>query len=502
MQNKLSKAVFRGAYWAFIQSIGSRVFALLSQLALALILTPDVFGIVGIVIAASTISSSFFNIGLEDIFLQRSGKFGIWAPLTFWVSIFLGLGGMLVTCLCGLAAAQYYGNSQLSYLFLINALAMPFMSANALPVAVLRAGLRFRLISVLNMADNMLTQASTVLLAIYGFEAYSFFLPLPFIAIIKLMILWQSAKFEVRYFAKWRSFQIAYIASSGLKLLTSRLAVSVATQGDYIILGLLASKVEVGLYYFAFKLSAQPLYLFASNFSSVLYPSFVALRFETRRQIDAVLNSSKLLAYLITPICFAQAIFVGPLLLLVFGDKWSGAIPIIQILSIGLSFDAISWVTTSAFNANKMYSKVVRLTVGFLPLFLLLVPIGAYFGQAMGTAMAVSGYYAIYGPASALVLFKPHNISTRDILLIFGKPLIMAVISYGIHYSILAAESLPIQLVVLGFISPVLYLWIAISFEPRLTTYVFDKLLGKRAYIAGMVLKKIRLPILGSERKL
>ena len=99
----------------------------------------------------------------------------------------------------------------------------------------------------------------------------------------------------------------------------------------------------VGAYFFAFRLAIQPVQLLAGNLSNVLFPILAQLRGDPARQGEAALKASRVLSYVVMPYCFLQAAVAKPLLTLVFADKWLAAIPLMQILSIGLAFDAVSW---------------------------------------------------------------------------------------------------------------------------------------------------------------
>ncbi len=61
-------------------------------------------------------------------------------------------------------------------------------------------------------------------------------------------------------------------------MLGTRLIVEAVNQGGYVVLGLMATDTVVGVYFFAFRLAAQPLRMLAGNFGAVLFPAFTQLR--------------------------------------------------------------------------------------------------------------------------------------------------------------------------------------------------------------------------------
>ena len=206
------------------------------------------------------------------------------------------------------------------------AINLPLGAASTVPVVKLRAELNFRYLGSYATAETVAIQfwlPSPV--PPRGLGAYSFVLPLPVAAGIKAIIFWWKAPLPIR--PGHRRLQYRHLVGSGLMVLSTRVMIAAVNQGDYIVLGLLASQSVVGVYFFAFRLAAQPLQMLAGSFGGVLFPAFRQLENDPARQMDAALRASRILAYSITPVCFLQAAEAGPLLHLMFGNRWNGAVP-------------------------------------------------------------------------------------------------------------------------------------------------------------------------------
>ena len=182
----------------------------------------------------------------------------------------------------------------------------------------------------------------------------------------------------------------------------------------------------VGLYYFAFRVSVQPVRMLAGNFNNVLFPALVQLRDEPGRQADAALRASRLLSYLVVPFCFLQAALAGPGLTLLFGARWLGAISIVQLLSIGLPFDAVSWITGSLLSARREFSRSLLYSAVSAPLFFGSVIIGGKLDGAIGVASAVVVFYAVYPPICSLLILRTGGIRTWHVLELYVMPLLLA----------------------------------------------------------------------------
>ena len=90
-------------------------------------------------------------------------------------------------------------------------------------------------------------------------------------------------------------------------------------------------------------MAAQPLQLMASSLSNVLFPTLSTLRNTPRQQGQAGFRAAKILGLAIMPSAALQAALIGPAIHLFFPDhKWDDSIQLIQVLSIGLGFNAIA----------------------------------------------------------------------------------------------------------------------------------------------------------------
>ena len=207
--------------------------------------------------------------------------------------------------------------------------------------------------------------------------------------------------------------------------------VALIGQGDYMVLGLLANQTVVGRYYFAFRLAAQPLWVLAGNLAGVLYPTLIQMSGDPVRQGRAAFDATKVLSFCVMPFALIQAAVVGPALTGFFGEKWAASIPIIQILSIGLALDAMSWVAGTLLAARGEFVRGLRYVVFQLPLFFALVIVGAVLGKAIGVAWAVCAFYALSQPAFVYGVYRRVGVGVGRVAWMYLAPSLYAAIAVG-----------------------------------------------------------------------
>jgi O-antigen/teichoic acid export membrane protein len=445
----------KGVIWAFGQLAASRVIQFASQIALAWLLSSKDFGIIGLTFTLTGTVSALFSFGLEDVLLQRQNRLRLWISDGFWLSMLSGCLAAMVVVAISPAAAAVYHTPQVIPLAAVIALSMPFAALSTVPSAVVRARLSFRLVASIAAAETLMIQSLTITFAALGMGAYSFVIPLPIVALARALALWHFASpiaITSPKLKKWKFLVGNASAVMGVNFITS-----LVHQGDYIVLGALYPNSVVGLYYFSYKIAVQPLQLLAGSLSNLLFPTLSKFQRDSARQYSSALKACDAIALIVTPACFLQAGLSEPFLRLLFPDRWLQAAPILQILSVGLAFDAVSWAAGPLLHARGEFKRSLLYSLITAPMFFGLVCIGAFYGSAMGVAMAVGIFYALVGPAYTYLVFRPGGIRPVQIAAIYITPTLLS--GAIVLAAVLAAErisTLPIAraLIILGLTIP------------------------------------------------
>jgi O-antigen/teichoic acid export membrane protein len=423
-ERKVVSAASKGVLWLLCQTAGSRILQALTQIVLAWLLSPADFGQVSLALAVATIISGFFSAGLQDVLLQRHRALRLWVDTVFWLSLTIGLLEGFVLLFAAPIAAQLYNQPNLIWLISITAFGAPIGSLETIPGAIIRSMLKFHVLAIASLGEAVAASALSIALASAGFGAYSFVLPIPIAAAARVCALWSIAKPKIRMprrLSRWQLLMPSASASLGTRLLNT-----IKGQADYIILGLVTREIEVGIYYFAFKVAVQSLYMVAGSLNTVLFPTLVHYRDDPARQLDAALMASQILSVVVMPACFLQAAVAGPVLQLFFAPKWEAAEPLIQLLSIGLAFDASSWAAGALLNARGEFRRGFFYSLLTTPTFFVFITIGAASWGAVGVAAGVASYYILVQPVYCYFVFtRVGAVGWRDIALIYAAPVLI-----------------------------------------------------------------------------
>lgn len=416
-----------GVFWLLLQMLGSKGVTVIGQIVLAWLLSKEDFGLIALVLTVASFAGVAQQIGVRQVLIQKGGAFSRWANAGFWLSLTAGLIGALCMLAIAPLAAAVYKEQRLIVPICILAIAVPLESLWVVPSAQLSRNLRFDLLAKCGLFNTLSTTALTVLLASCGFGVFSFVIPRPIVASVQAAILWHFAPVSIRRtlnFGCWRFMLRDALLLMGVSLFTLLLL-----QGDYLLLGLTASTAAVGVYYFAYSLSSQTLQLVSATLGTALFPALATLQADPARQMKSCIKACRVLALFGIPACFIQAAVGEPVIRLLFADKWSQAVPIFQVLSIGMSMTVAGTAATSFMQAQGRFRLYLNWTVICALFFMLHVAVGVMFRDVFAVSVAVAVFYLIFGPLGLYTAIRPAGGKWRDVASVYLVPLFLATLA-------------------------------------------------------------------------
>ena len=484
---ELGRRATAGMTWLGLQQIVARAIGFIGQLVLALLLTPEHFGLIAL---AMTITAFFLivaDFGIENILVQRQRAFSVWRSHGFWLSATSGIALGSILALLGPVFARLYDTPEVTGLVLTLALAVPATALGIVPLARLRLEMRFGRIAGIMVVETLALQIVSVTLAYLTFGAYSFAIATSFVAALKTCLLWFSCPQKIRLRIDIRRW--TFLILSGLNMVGTRLVDTFKGQADLVALGIVATANSAGWYFFAYRLAYQPLRILAASVSSVMVPALSTLKDDYRDQSAKALRVSRLLAFAIMPVCFLQIALAEPFIDLFFGDRWLPSVPIIQILCLGLAFEGVSWVAQALMMARGSYRELFRLSLIFSLTLIGFIVVFAFFftwgSPEIRVAAALTAFYCFVQPLFSVIVYRSARISFFTVLKLHLLPAAISGISVAapflaVHYA-LAPQNKLVEIFSISAGAFVLHMLLMRLLVPRLFHEIASRLMTLRS---------------------
>ena len=374
-----------------VVSVGSQAlrFALrtAAMMALARLLTPEDFGLQGMVLVMTGFLALFRDAGLSAVTVQRDTVSHEQVSTLFWINVASGVTLATVLTLAAPAIAAFYRDARLIPICTVSALAFVFHGFSIQHYALLQRQMRFVTLAVIETAAVATGVAVGVGMALLTFKYWALVgmaIVTPLVTAIGCWTLlpWMPG-------APRRHREMRSMLSTGGTLTLNCLVMYLANNTEKILLGRFWGAEALGVYGRAYQLINLPSDLLTSGVSTVAFPMLARLQNDPERLHRAFLRGYSVVVSLTVPTAVSCAVFADDIIHIMLGPKWSGVVPVFQLMiPMILAFALINpfaWFLISSGRTRR--SLGIALLIA--PVSIVGAAVGIRFGPK-GVALALS----------------------------------------------------------------------------------------------------------------
>jgi len=377
--------------------VGSRliiqVFATLSGILVARWLSPADYGVIALAGAATIAISMLGELGVGAAIIQFPDLEAAELNAAFWATALLG--ALLYAAVWGAAPilAGYFSSPTLSPVLRVTGIGAFLSVVRVVPESLLRKRLHLDKVSIVDIVASGLNIPLVLGLAWAGAGVWALVAGAVFGALVQCVLFF--------LLAQWRpglrvgSRRLRPLLGYSWAALGSRLAWSVYSQGDRLVLGRVAGDVTLGFYALASQLALLPVEKVAAVINQILVPALAESQADPEAMSRYFLRGVRIVAWSVFPLSFGLLAFAETAVPLVLTAKWSPIVPLLQVLclyaatrSLALLFPPVLF---AAYRADFLflYNMVllVALPAGFV--------VGAWWKGALGVAAAWAVLYPL-----------------------------------------------------------------------------------------------------------
>ena len=471
----LKSKVKNGLKWTFIDQILSQIIFLVFSIFLARMLTPSLFGIVGMITILSNFAVLFIDLGFSAALIQKKEVTAAHYSSVFWLNIGIGFLMYLIFYVCAPLISKFYNQPELVLLIRIICLTFIITSFSSVQTNILIKELQFKKKVIINWIAMLIGYIVAFVLAYKGYGVWALVMMTLTTAVLNSILYWFVSNWLPIFVFEWK--KIKELSHYGLNFLGDTSVNYWSRNFDNFIIAKVLGSNDLGIYTRAYSLMLLPLRNVTTIVTKVMFPAFSQKQDDIQLLKKYYLSIIQYIALLTFPLMIGLSLVSKEFVLLFFGSKWSAMIPILSILS-GLG--AIqSIVSLNGLIYNSLGKVNIAFKVSILSNVVLIIAflIGVNYGL-----IGISYSYLI---ASSLLLIpvykmaiKQLNISLIEVFLVLKgimlATLIMAIVLFCINS--FSEFTLITGLVLKVIISAVIYLSIVVYFEKELVANLIKKL--------------------------
>ncbi len=379
---------------------------------LSRLLKPEDIGIFSVGVAVVGIAHMIRDFGIANYLIQEKELTQPRIAAAFAVALLSAWGLGAVLTLASGAIGAFYGRPGVQQVLLILALNFLIIPFGMIALSLLKREMNFAVLYRISLASALAHATVSVVLAFLGFG----FRALAWASVagnVTTAVMayrhGRSYAWRIPHLGEWRR-----VCSFGLPASAGDLIRQLGASAPDLVIGRLLGLADVGLYSRANGLVS----LFSEVIVTAVAPvaqSTLALRHREGTSVKAPFLEA--MAHM-TAVAWPFFIFIGlmgePIVRVLFGKQWLGAVPLIEILSIAALVRSCAVLNTTLLQATGAIRIYLRIHLFLQPVTVGLIVLGAMYSLTMVAAslVIVAGFYvaSTYSYVNRLVASSPSEL--------------------------------------------------------------------------------------------
>ena len=347
----IARAAIHGTMWMYASHYTGKVIVFLSTLVLARLLSQEAYGVAGYALVFIALLEVVGDLGVGSalVFFRDDDEA---LSTGFWLALATGIVLFAVSWLAAPWVGAFYRDERAIGVTRLLAVVFPISALGAVHSALLYRKLAFGKRFLPNLMINIGKAVVSVVLGCLGFGAWCLILGQVAGAALGTIGYWLTARWRPRFefdFTKGRR-----LLSYGTKLIAVNSLSTLQSNVDYLFIGRFLGAAPLGVYTLAFRIPELLISQVCGVISTVAFPVYASLDGDVDRLQKGFLTTARYLSIVTLPVGVGLMLVARPAVVVLFGDKWSEAIPVVPAI-------AAMWVIVSLlYNAGDVYKAIGR----------------------------------------------------------------------------------------------------------------------------------------------
>lgn len=397
----LFRKTFSAVKWTAGAKIAQQVLQFGLLTLLMRLLDPAAFGLVGMVMVFSGFAAIFSEMGFGSALVQRQELGEGHRSTVFWLTIAVGvlLAGLLFVA--GPSIAAFYKEPLLRPMSAWIGLSFILTAPGMVSRSLLTKDMRFDALAKADVTALAVSGTVAAIAAVRGAGVWSLVAQqLVSAGVTSTLLLW-FGKWHPRFL--WSSAAARELFGYGAGLTGFNVVNYWARSADKMLIGHLLGSVALGLYSRAYSLMLLPLTQVVNIVTPVMFPALSAMKDDKPRIRRAFLRMTALLSFIVFPMMLGLAVVAKPFVLGLFGSKWAGTIPLVQLLAVVGMIQTLCSPTGLIYTSQGRTDWLFWWGIGGGGTLVVSIIIGSLLGSVTSVATAyLIGNLIITGPCLAI----------------------------------------------------------------------------------------------------
>lgn len=435
VEESLKSKTVKGASWSFIDGIAGQGITFLVGLVLARLLSPEEYGLIGIITIFIAVFNSIVDSGFSNALIRKNDAKDIDYNTVFISNLVLSIILFWVLYISAPAISNFFYQPQLIPLLRVMGSIVIINAFAIIQRTIFVKNVDFKTQTKVSLISSISSGVVGIGMALSGYGVWSLVGQQISKHILNSAFLWLFSNWYPRLQFSFQSFNDLF--SFGWKLLVSSLIDTVWKEIYQVIIGKCYSPVALGQYTRAQQFAS----ICSSNLTTVVqrvsYPILSSVQDDKERLKSGYKRIIKVSMLVTFVLMLGLAAVAKPLVLTLIGEQWLPCVPFLQIICLQMMLYPLHSLNLNMLQVqgrSDLFLKleIIKKIIAIVPLVLgIFVNIYWMLGGSV-----VTGFTAYYLNAYYSGPFLNYSIKeqVKDILPSFGVAASMAVTVFAMSY--------------------------------------------------------------------
>lgn len=377
-EQSLKEKTLNGVGWSAIDNVAQYAVSFIVSVVLARLLTPDDYGLLGIIAIFTAICTALINGGFGTALVRKKDVTNDDYNTAFIVNFGLSLLLYAILFFTAPFIASFFGREELVILTRVSSISLIIGALAIVQLTRLTKQIDFKTQTKITFIVSINSGVIGIGMALVGCGVWSLVVQGLVSQVLRTLLLWKTNRWIPQLKFSIDSFQGLF--GFGWKMMLSDVLNTVWKELYQVVVGKYYSPATLGQYTRAKHFSQ----LFSSNLTNVVqrvtYPVLCDIQDDRERMIGAYRRIIKMTMFITTVCMFFLGAISEPLIYCLIGSKWHEAASYLPLICIGGSLYPLHAINLNMLQVQGRSDlflglEIIKKIIGLCPLF-----VGAFVG--------------------------------------------------------------------------------------------------------------------------
>ncbi|MBD5203659.1 MAG: lipopolysaccharide biosynthesis protein [Bacteroidales bacterium] len=353
-ENSLKQKTRKGTLWSIIERFSVQGVTFIVLLVMARLLTPEDYGVVGMIAIFIEIGQSLVDSGFSQALIRKRDRAAIDNSTVFYFNIAVGMLLYAILFFTAPLIADFYNKPDFTPILVplirILGLSLVINSFVVVQRALFTIELDFKSQAKASLTAALVSGAVGIGMALTGFGVWAIASQQLANLFVNVALLWVLSSWRPKWIYSWASFRELF--GFGSKLAASGILETVYKNVYNIAIGKFYSTDQLGFYTRAQQFGNFLSLNVTGVIQRVTFPVLCTIQDDDERLGKLYRKFLRLSAFIIFPLMIGLAALADPLIIILLKPKWAFAATLLQILCFSMM-----WYPIHAINLNLLQVK-------------------------------------------------------------------------------------------------------------------------------------------------